>query len=444
MFIKSALFTFLLLTALPLPVHAGDWPHWRGGQRNGLTSETSGWDEGGWKLPEGPPKRWEARCGQGSSSPVAVAGKVYVTGWENDRDTLQALDAATGRKLWSQSWEAPRYGRHAVGDQGFYGGPSATPEFDADTGYLYTLGCDGELRAWDTRQEGKLVWKLNLYDTYQIGQRPAVTDHHDTRRDYGYTCAPHLHGDSLLVEAGSTTAGTVIAFDKRTGKQLWASELKDPAGHAGGMLVMNVGGSPALAVFTCLNVALISLDPKAPGKTLALRPWPTRYANNMATLTAAGDDVIVSTKWTHLTARLRPVPGKGWESVWETKNRGSNVTSPVLVGGNLYFAVRSLTCVDAETGALKWQDGRFSDATSIIGCADGRLIVWTNSGELCLVDSEAQSPGKFRELARLPLLTDDMAWPHVVLADGRIFCRGHSGRMICLEAGKAKPAVLRE
>jgi outer membrane protein assembly factor BamB len=275
---------------------------------------------------------------------------------------------------------------------------------------------------------------MNLHDKFQIKQRPAVTKHADTQRDYGFTSAPLVQGDSLLVEVGSTVTGTVAAFDKRTGQLQWSSELKDPAGHAGGMLPLTVEGKPALVVFTSLNVALISLDAAKPGATLALRSWPTRYANNMATPVAVEGDVIITTKWTNLTARLRPTLTKGWETVWEAKNQGSNVTTPVLAGGNLYFAVRGLTCMEAATGKVRWKDGRFSDATSLIACADQRLITWSNNGDLGLVD--LRSPGTYQELAWLPLFAEDMAWPHVVLADRHLLCRGHSGKLICLRLGK--------
>lgn len=430
--ILRALLSGFFLTVPLLP--GADWPHWRGGGRDGVSTESSGWDEGAWLLPKGPPKAWEMDCGQGGASPVVSGGKVFVSGWDGGRDTLRCVDLRSGKTNWEQSRPAPRYGRHAVGDQGFYGGPSATPEYDVATGLVYTLGCDGDLCAWDPAQNGKLVWEVNLHDTFHVGQRPAVTGHPDSQRDYGFTSAPLVHGDSLLVEAGSTETGTVAAFDKRSGKLQWTSALKDPGGHAGGMLPLKVEGKSALTVFTSLNVALISLDAANPGATLALRPWPTRYANNMATPVAVDGDVIISTKWTNLTARLRPTLTKGWETVWEAKNQGSNVTTPVLTGGNLYFAVRGLTCMEAATGKVRWKDGRFSDATSIIACSDQRLITWSNKGDLGLIDVRA--PETFRELAWLPLFADDMAWPHVVLADRHLLCRVQSGKLACLRLPK--------
>jgi outer membrane protein assembly factor BamB len=108
-------------------------------------------------MPAGPRKIWESDCGQGGSSPVIAAGHAYVLGWKNGQDTLQCIEMASGKTVWRQTYASPRYGRHAKGDQGFYGGPSATPEFDADTGYLHTLSCDGELRAWDTAKDGAMV-----------------------------------------------------------------------------------------------------------------------------------------------------------------------------------------------------------------------------------------------------------------------------------------------
>ena len=61
-----------------------------------------------------------------------------------------------------------------------------------------------------TAAEGKKLWTRNLYDDYQAGRRPKLTQ--APQRDYGYTSSPMVLMDWLLVEVGSTTIGAVIAF----------------------------------------------------------------------------------------------------------------------------------------------------------------------------------------------------------------------------------------
>src|SRR3712207_1756411 len=81
------------------------------------------------------------------------------------------------------------------------------------------------------RGEGAEVWSLNLYESYQVGQRPDVG--RNTRRDYGYTTSPRVHGEWVIVEVGDDE-GTLMALDKTTGERRWASQCRDEAGHTGG------------------------------------------------------------------------------------------------------------------------------------------------------------------------------------------------------------------
>ena len=105
------------------------------------------------------------------------------------------------------------------------------------------------------------------------------------------------------------------------------------------------------------------------------------------------------------------------------------IGSPVIHEGHVYFASRGLVCLDWETGALRWEGGRFGDAASIVATGDGRLVVWANDGDLGLADSARLSPDAYRELAFKPGIGKGEAWPHVVLAGGRLFCKDRTGRL---------------
>ncbi len=152
-------------------VRGDDWPHWRGPTRNGKTAESSCYSPG-WELPRQAAS--EAQVGHGGSAPIIAAGRAYFLGWADQKETLTCLDLKSGTLIWRQEYRAPQYGRQATGDEGLYDGPSGAPEYDTATKWLFTLGTDGELRAWDTEHGGALKWRRNLYDDYQklFGKAP--------------------------------------------------------------------------------------------------------------------------------------------------------------------------------------------------------------------------------------------------------------------------------
>ena len=124
------LLSLALTLALTLTAEGGDWPHWRGPNRTGITDEPSGWTGDTW-LSDKP--AWTAKLGEGASSPIVVGDRVFALGWEDGKDTLRCLSAKDGKQLWSQSYKCPRYGRFHMGDEGLYSGPSSTPEYDPAT-----------------------------------------------------------------------------------------------------------------------------------------------------------------------------------------------------------------------------------------------------------------------------------------------------------------------
>lgn len=401
-----------------------DWPHWRGLNRNGIIGETSGWDEGGWPLGEA---RWATRVGEGSTSPIVVGNCLYTLGWFSGQDHVFCLDAETGKELWKHSYPCPRYGRNAVGDTALYGGPTSTPEYDPATGHLYTLSVDGHLNCWDTRMQGQGVWGVNLYNRYGMSRRPQVGA--SGQRDYGYTTAPLVHGDYLIVEVGSRK-GNLIGFAKRTGTPKWFSESTDFAGHTGGMAPMTVEGVPCLAVLTLSHLLVVRLDRGNEGKTAAEYPWETDYANSIASPAVHGNHVLITSGYNHNTICKIAVSLRGATKVWEQRYF-SKVCTPVIHRGYVYWAWHKLHCLDYETGGQIWEGPYTGSAGSCILTADDRLIVWSGNGSLLLAETQTRSPGVYKELARKEGVFNTEVWPHIVLSGGRLYCKDRRGNLKC-------------
>lgn len=425
--------TIVILVALGLwpaiRAVAGDWPHWRGVTRNGVVAEDSGWERSAWP----PQESWRRNVGEGSSSPLVVGGRMYVLGWREQQDVVTCLDAATGEELWKVSYRCPRYGRRATGDEGLYSGPSSTPEFDADTGWLFTLSTDGDLQCWDARQTGRRVWGFNLYERYEAVRRPRVG--RSGQRDYGYTSSPLVLGEVLIVEVGAE-AGTLIAFDKRTGRELWKSAAKDSAGHNGGPIPITVEGLPCVAVHHFNGLLVARTDRGHEGQTIATWPWQTDFANNIATPAVQDNFVVLTSSYNqHKIAKLR-ITLSGATKVWE-QELASKVCSPVIHRGHVYWAWQTVHCLDFETGKPKWQGGRLGDPGSCLVTSDDRLIVWANQGDLRLVETATRSSIEYRQLASLDRVFRSDAWPHVVLSSGRLLCKDRDGNLACFELTKS-------
>jgi outer membrane protein assembly factor BamB len=330
--------------------------------------------------------------------------------------------------LWKQSYECPRYGRHHLGDEDAYSGPTATPEFDPATGLLYTLSTDGDLNCWDARDNGRRVWGVNLYSAYEVPRRPEVGKA-GSRRDYGYITAPLVHGDWLLVAVGARE-GHLMAFDKKDGTRRWVSECAEPAGHCGGLAPLEVEGVPCVASFTLRKLVVIRLDAGREGKTVAEHDWVTDFGNNIASPAVFKNFVLITSRYNHGAMCKLEVTLRGAKKVWEAPY-ASGACTPVIQDGHVYWTSEKMHCLDFATGKLKWAGGSFGSPGSCVAAADGKLIVWGDRGKLALVEPADQSPDRYKELARVGRLSEAQSWPHVVLADGRLYGKDRDGNVTC-------------
>lgn len=410
---------------------AVDWPHWRGPSRDGHTRESSGFQDGKWDL--GKPL-WSGKVGEGCTSPLLVGERFYSLGYSDGKDHVVCLNAETGKEVWKVAYASKQYGRHALGDQGMYGGPTSTPEYDPDTKLLYTLSTDGELICHDAGASGKKKWSVNLYDAHKMPRRPKVGTG-GQQRDYGYTSSPLIFNDWLLVEAGGKE-GNVVAYDKTTGKQVWTSANKDLAGHTGGMALLMVEKVPCVAVLTLYNLVVTRLDRGHEGETVGVYPWATEWANNVTSPAVVEDGVLVTSAYNkNAIARLR-VSLKGIERVWQ-RPYPSKACTPVIHKGYVYFAWQKVNCLDLETGKLVWQGGGVGDPGSCAITADEKLIVWGQNGRLVLLDTMPRAKD-YAELGTVERVFATHAWPHVAVGNGRLAVKDRRGNVKVYALSKPK------
>jgi outer membrane protein assembly factor BamB len=444
---------FLIVAMAATP--GADWPQHRGPNRNGITSEQSGWNGRNWPIG----KVWQTRVGDGCTSPLLVGGKVYVMGWAftsrsrdrrnpNGRDTVSALDATTGKTLWTQSYDQPRLCRFHDFDESGYGGPSSTPTFDLQTGLLFTHGIDGDFRCLDTNDGGKVLWQMNIYDRYTLPKNPEIW-RGTNDSDHGCNSSPLLYGNWVIIEVGSPKHGTVIAYDKRTGHEAWASELKTWAGETPGPQLITVGGVQCLATLTLENLVIMRLDTGHEGKTLSKAPWKAGWNQNIALPAVDGNHVLLTGyHWINGgrndgASAVFEVSAEGIRRLWK-KLPCSKANGGTLYRGYAYIGSDNLHCVDMRTGNRRWMDpdvtgDDFGCGASVVITGDDKLLYLSEKNTLYLVEPGHRA-SRYERLAKVPGVltpTKGHTWPHVALATGKILVKDKSGNLACYGIGAA-------
>jgi len=383
---------------------SADWPGWRGPRRDGISMETawrSDWPDAG------PVVLWEAAVGIGYSSVAVVGARLYTMGNMDDTDIVWCLDADTGKELWRHTYPCKK---------GDYPGPRMTPTVDGDL--VFTLSREGQLYCLNAA-DGSVRWHNNITDFGAWRTKFGI--------QWGFSCSPLVLGDLLILDVG-----TVLAFDKNNGTLAWKSGT-DEAGCSS-PVALRFNGATYVTSFNAYGLALIDT---AGGKEFARYEWPDPHGGlKVATPIAAGDKIFISTCANdkgHHTAGLFQVTAAGLKPLVKNSNIGTHVATCVLWKGYLYGfdgmlnRKGSLKCIDFETLEVKWARDGLKVGSLMI--ADGKLIVMCGDGTLICAEA---SPTGFRQLAAAKVLTRT-CWTCPVLAAGRIYCRNHDGKLICLD-----------
>lgn len=393
---------------IPLtPERAGEWPGFRGAQRDGISAETlvaTNWPK------EGPPVLWRASLGKGLSSFAVSAGHVFTLGNSNDTDTLWCLNATNGAVAWRFDYPCTST-NHSMPIVPY--GPAATPTIAE--GKVYSVSREGDFFCVDAAS-GKLAWQTHLLRDLG-GKRPV----------YGYANSPLVTGGLVFLDVGGTNSSTV-ALDAATGAVRWRAGTGE-AGYSSPRLT-SLAGQPVLALFK--GEAFTLLDPRN-GATLAAQAMTTRDFCNTITPVVAGSTAFISNTGKEGTQRLDFAEAKP-RVVWQKANFGLLFNSPTLWAGRLYGfndtkrTENELLCLDAATGDVRWT---FSGVEKgVFTVADGQMILLTRQSELVILALGDAAP---KVVARAQLL-GGKSWAEPVLAGGRIFCRNNEGLAVCVEA----------
>jgi outer membrane protein assembly factor BamB len=375
-----------------------EWTQWRGPNRDGISTETGllkSWPQGG------PALVWKVtNLGGGYSTPSFSNGRIYCMSYRGDDEVVWALEAKTGKELWST-----RIANAARVDYGQ--GSRSTPTVDGDS--LFVLGVSGDLVCLDA-SSGKEKWHRNIEKDLG-GQRPG----------WGYSESVLVDGGNVLCTPGGSR-GAIAALNKRSGELVWQSkEFTDPCAYAS-LMPSDFGGKRQVVQMTHSSVAGVAADS---GQLL----W--RYARNgptaaVPTPIVAGNLVYATSGYNAGCHMIRLVNNGGAikaEEAYANDIMTNQHGGVVLVGDHIYgFSdTKGWVCQDLKSGEMVWND-RGKLGKGAISYADGMLYLRSERGTVALIEA---STGGYNEKGRFeqPDRSPHQAWPHPVVAGGRLYLR---------------------
>ena len=313
-----------LLVLSAFTAQAADWSRFRGPGGNAFSDE------------KGLPSKWSDSAedglvwkvglpGAGASSPVISGDKIFVTCFKGELPALERILVCASRKdgkiLWQKSVKANPNEDRPNGMLMTHGYSSSTPATDGEG--VYVLYGKSGVYAYD--MEGNELWHKDVGN----GSAPM---------GWGSACSPILYKNLVIVNAAAESK-TLFAFDKKTGKEVWKNPADSLQGCWGTPILVDAPGGKQELV---LSVAgeVWGFDP-ATGTFL----WYCEGANTNALCTSAvAKDGIVYVIGGSAGSSGNAIAIKtgGKDDVSKThllwsKNMGSYVTSPVVVGDHLFW-----------------------------------------------------------------------------------------------------------
>ncbi len=352
---------FATAVIFALPLHASDWPQFRGPLGNGLSDETN--------LPEkidASAVAWKSSLpGRGLSSPIIVGDRIFVTcssGPKQDRLHVICFNAADGSKRWERQFWAT--GRTMCHEKTCVAAP--TPASDGQ--HVFAIYSSNDLLCLDL--DGNLVWLRGL-----------TQDYPNASNSLGMSSSLTTADGVLIAMVENDSESFTAGIDVKTGANLWKLDRPKMANWTSPYTIRGTEGSTLAVLQSGKGIAAV--EPRT-GRVV----W--QYTDGASTIPSGTvSDGVLYVPSRGVTA-LRPAPdGQSPKQLWRSGQLQPATASPVVVGDKVYTLNNAgvLTCGGTADGTRLWQlrlKGPFS-ATPVV--AGTRLYCVNEKGLLQVVET---------------------------------------------------------
>jgi len=378
-----------------LPLHAADWPQFRGPSGNGVAAEA------------GVPTKLNARSiawvvslpGRGLSSPIIIGERLFVTassGPKQDRLHVLCFDAIKGTLRWERQFWAT--GRTMTHEKISVAAP--TPASDGER--VFALFSSNDIVALDF--DGNLLWLRGLGKDYP-----------NASNSLGMSSSLVTVDGVVVAQVENDSESFTVGLDAKTGLNLWKLDRPKMANWTSPTSVKDSSGRTLVVLQSGKGLAAVEPDT---GKSA----W--NYTDGAATIPSTtvmeGRLFIPSNGLTV----LRATPGgQAPEQLWRSPQLRPGTASPLVVGRDVFTLNDGgvLTCGSASDGTRRWQLRLKGPISASPVAAGSFLYAVSEKGVLQVIDSAAPEGAVVSELELGETILGTPA-----IAHGALFVRSDS------------------
>ncbi len=437
--VGTAFISNFSISSAPDPAH---WPQWRGPFFNGMARTAAPTDFSATKN-----VKWKVAIGgRGFSTPVIWGDKMFLTtaipttplppsedatggrgggggsfGSGNGKEhkfIALCLDRKTGKTLWE------RVVKTATPHEGYHHqyGSFASNAAVTDGQYVYfSFGSRG-IYCFDL--DGKLIWEKDPGIQLRM------------RLQFGEGTAPALFGNLLIHPYDNESGSLLVAFDKRTGKEVWRAN-RDEMSSWSTPLVADYKGKKQLIVSATKKVRAYEPETgkviwECAGLGANVIPHPIQFNDTVLVMSGFRDPKLMALrlgKEGDLT---------GTDAVLWSQTRGLSYTpSPVLNDGKYYTLTDNgmFSCFNATTGEPYYLQQRLPQADNFKASPTGagdKLYLASENGTVTIIKM-----GEKFEIVNSTTFDDQFFVASPVVAEGELYLRSKT-HLFCISDGKTK------
>lgn len=349
---------------------AENWPHWRGPNRNGASSET------------GLPTRWSANENvvwklalpeTSGSTPIIWGDVVFLNVAQGQDLSLWAVSRIDGSVLWRR----PLDNRNENKRKGNMSSPS--PVTDGKS--VWVMTGTGVLTAFDFA--GRQLWQRDLQREYG----PFGILH-------GYSSSPLLIDDTVYVQVlhgfHTDDPSYVLGIEAATGENRWRVERptdapKEAPDAYTTPTLLELDGKRAIVISGADYVTGHSPDTgQEIWRVGGLNPTGNPIQRIVSSPVVVGERIYVPSRVRPFLALAAKTGAHDKPEVIWSMDRGPDVPSPIVDDRHVYLLTDKgiVWCLDSASGEVVWGPERVASAiyTSSPLLADGKIYATSEQG----------------------------------------------------------------